>query len=107
MQTMYLHDDFLDVKILYLYCFNHVPSMNYINKIDGEKPLHAIKEKFAGNDQSYTSAQMVTKEKEKNEFDWTILIVIMDNNCVLELDDNCCELLSRWKERWTLCSTDC
>src|SRR5258708_26535989 len=37
---------FLDAKMLYLYCFNQLPSLNYITGIDSEKAYNAFKEKF-------------------------------------------------------------
>ena len=40
-------DTYLDAKMLYLYYFNHLPSMNFVNQIDGEKAFAAFKEKFA------------------------------------------------------------
>ncbi|HMK25914.1 MAG TPA: AAA family ATPase [Chitinophagaceae bacterium] len=84
-------DDFLDVKILYLYSFNVLPSINFISNIDAEKAFVAIKEKFAGNIKNIHQRQWYKKQKKKFEFDNTI--VIMDKNCVLELDYNCCEIL--------------
>ena len=39
-------DSFMDTKMLYLYCFNALPSINYIGLIDGEKAFASILEKF-------------------------------------------------------------
>ena len=39
-------DTFLDTKILYLYCFNGLPCLNFINNVDGEKAFAMFKEKF-------------------------------------------------------------
>ena len=84
-------DDYLDVKILYLYSFNTLPSINYISHIDAEKAFEAIKEKFAGNIKNIHQRKWYKKQKKKFEFDNTI--VILDNNCVLELDNNWCDIL--------------
>jgi hypothetical protein len=40
-------DNFLDVKMLYLYNFNRLPSIHFIANIDAEKVFAAIKEQFA------------------------------------------------------------
>ena len=84
-------DSFLDAKILYLYCFNLLPSINYIDQVDGEKTFAVIKEKFAGNIKDIHQTKWYKKSKKRFEFDKTV--VIMDNNCILELDDNYCEIL--------------
>ncbi|HEY6503666.1 MAG TPA: AAA family ATPase [Chitinophagaceae bacterium] len=84
-------DDFLDVKILYLYSFNMLPSINFISNIDAEKTFDAIKEKFADNIKNIHQRKWYKKQRKRFEFDNTI--VIMDKNCVLELDSNWCEIL--------------
>jgi len=84
-------DDFLDVKLLYLYSFNMLPSINFISNIDTEKTFDAIREKFADNIKNIHQRKWYKKQKKRFEFDNTI--VILDKNCVLELDDNWCEIL--------------
>ena len=84
-------DTFLDAKILYLYSFNLLPSINFIGQIDGEKTLAMVKEKFAGKIKDIHQTKWYKKKKKRFEFDKTI--VIMDNNCVLDLDDDYCEIL--------------
>jgi hypothetical protein len=84
-------DSFLDAKILYLYSFNLLPSINFIGKIDGEKAFTAITTEFAGNIKNIHQTRWYKRKKKRFEFDKTILI--MDNNCVLEFDDDYCEIL--------------
>ena len=84
-------DSFLDAKILYLYCFNLLPSIHYIGQVDGEKAFAAIQEKFAGNIKKIHQTRWYQKKKKGFEFDKTILV--MDNNCLLEMDDYYCEIL--------------
>ena len=89
-------DSFLDAKILYLYSFNMLPSIHYIGQIDGEKAFAMIKEKFAGRIKNIHQTKWYKKGKKRFEFDKTI--VILDNNCVLELDDYYCEILHDGKQ---------
>ena len=84
-------DSFLDAKMLYLYSFNLLPSVNFIGQIDGEKTFVAIKEKFAGNIRNVHQTRWYKRKKKRFEFDKTIMI--LDNNCVLELDEDYCEIL--------------
>ena len=84
-------DDFLDVKILYLYSFNLLPSINFISNIDAEKTFDAITEKFADNIKNIHQRKWYKKQKKQFVFENTI--VILDKNCVLELDHNWCEIL--------------
>lgn len=82
---------FLDAKTLYLYYFNLLPNINYINQIDGEKTFAAIKEKFAEDIKSIHRTTWYKRKKGKFQFDMTI--VTMNNNCIIELDENYCEIL--------------
>jgi hypothetical protein len=84
-------DDFLDIKILYLYSFNTLPSINFISDIDAEKAFNAIREKFAGSIRNVHQRRWYKRKKKRFEFDNTI--VIMDNNCIVEMDSNWCEIL--------------
>ncbi len=84
------NDDFLDIKMLYLYSFNKLPSVNFMDDIDAEKAFEAIKEGFAGNIKNIHQRKWY-KKKKGFEFDNTV--IIMDNNCVLELDADWCEIL--------------
>jgi hypothetical protein len=84
-------DNFLDVKMLYLYNFNRLPSIHFIANIDGEKAFAAIKEKLAGEIMNIHQRKWYKKKKKVFEFDNTV--IVMNGNCMLELDDNFCEIL--------------
>jgi SpoVK/Ycf46/Vps4 family AAA+-type ATPase len=84
-------DDFLDVKMLYLYNFNRLPSIHFIANIDGEKVFAAIKEKFAGKILNIHQRKWYKKRKKEFEFDNTV--IVLDCNCMLELDGCYCEIL--------------
>ncbi len=88
-------DDFLDAKMLYLYCFNVLPSRNYIGRINGEKAFRTIKEKMASKIVAEHTYRWYRLEKKKYEFDKTVLI--LDNQCLLEFDENYCEIYHNGK----------
>ncbi len=84
-------DSFLDSKMLYLYCFNVLPSINFIGQIEGEKAFNVIREKYSTRISKIYQTRWYKKKKKRFEFDKTL--IILDNNCVLEIDDNYCEIL--------------
>lgn len=91
-------DSFLDAKILYLYCFNVLPSINYIGQIDGEKAFNAIKEKFSSSIKNVHQTRFYKNKKKEYQFDTTI--IVMDNNCILEFDDYYCEIFHDGKRTY-------
>lgn len=89
-------DVFLDAKMLYLYCFNHLPSMNYINNVDGEKAYEVFKERFADRINHTHQYKWYKRKTKKYQFDRTVLI--LKNNCIVEFDDNYCEFFHNGKD---------
>ncbi len=84
-------NDFLDVKILYLYSFNMLPSIHYIPDIDAERVFEAIREKFRDRIKNIHQRKWYKSKKKRFEFDNTI--IIMDKNCLMELDSDWCDIL--------------
>jgi len=89
-------DRFLETKILYLYCFNELPSLHFINNIDGEKAFAVFKEKYGQLFNHVHQYRWYKREAKKYQFDKTV--VILKNNCLLEFDDNYCEILHDGKQ---------
>ena len=90
-------DCFLDSKTLYLYCFNLLPSINYIGHIDGEKSFAGFKERFSGLIDHVHQYQWYKIKRNAYQFDKTILL--LSNNCILEFDDNYCEIYHDGKQQ--------
>jgi len=84
-------DHFLDAKVLYLHCFNMLPCLNFINYIDGEKTFAAIKEKFGEQIRHIHQYRWYKRKKKRYQFDRTL--IILNNNCIVELDEGYCEIL--------------
>ncbi len=83
-------------KMLYIYQFNTLPSIQYIGFIDGEKLFTAIKEKFASLITSVHQYRSYDRKKNKSHFDETILL--LNNQCLIELDEGYCEILHDGKQ---------
>lgn len=84
---------FLESKSMFLYHFNHPPSIFFKNGIDGEKAYRKIKERYGSAIvQTYTYRQE-TQSIKASEFDETI--VVFSNGCLLEFDkEYCCMMHS-------------
>lgn len=83
-------DYFLSAKVLYLYYFNLLPSLSYINHIDGEKTFGAIKEKFGDQIKHIHEYRLYKRKQKQYEFDTTI--VILEGNCLIEIEDDYLEI---------------
>jgi hypothetical protein len=81
---------FLDAKTLYLYCFNQLPSVNFINGIDAEKAFAGFKEKFGHRIVRIHQYQWYKHKRKRYQFDVTLLV--MDNECLIEFENNYCEI---------------
>lgn len=104
---------FLDSKGLYLYWFSSLPSVHFINWVNGEKAYQAFKETFGFLVESEHQYRCLDKKRKRFEFDETFLL--LRNNCLVEFDEGyckilhdgrqeaflrqCTELVSRFKER--------
>jgi hypothetical protein len=65
--------------------------VNFINYVDGEKAFSAFSQKFAQLITRVHRYRWYKRKAKKFQFDRTLLI--LKNNCIVELDDNYCEVL--------------
>jgi hypothetical protein len=77
----------MNLKTLYLYTFNRLPSVHFINNIEGEKAYALFKEVFSQLIVSEYKYRWYDKEKRKYRFDETVFI--LSNHCIVEIDDYC------------------
>ena len=84
-------EHFIDAKNLYLHSFNKLPSLNYLNGINGEKAFEAVREKYAGLVQEVHTYQWYKRNRKKYQFDTTI--VLLSNRCILEFDEGWCTIM--------------
>ena len=89
-------DRFLDTKILFLHCFNVLPSLNFINQVDGEKAFNTFSERYKDNISRVHRYRWYKLKKKNYQFDRTV--VIMKSNCIIEFDDDYCEIKPTFKK---------
>jgi hypothetical protein len=82
---------FLDTKILYLYCFNMLPSLSFIDQLDGEKAFGAFKDKFGERIEHIHQYRWYKQKQKKYQFDRTV--IILKSNCLIEFGPGYCEIL--------------
>lgn len=82
---------YLDIKILYLYYFNTLPSLSFISQVEGEKAYPVFAEKY--KDQIVRSHQYRWYERKKKRYQFDKTIIVLKNRCLLELDEDYAQIL--------------
>ena len=82
---------FLDIKTLYLYYFNTLPSLSFISQVEGEKSYAVFSEKFKEQIAYRHQYRWYERKKKRYQFDKTV--IILKNNCLLELDEDYAQIL--------------
>ena len=78
---------FLNSQSLYLYQFGRLPSVHFMNGLDGEKAYNAFKSAFADLIEHEHHYRWYDKKKKRFQFDETFFI--LKNRCVVEMKDYC------------------
>jgi ATPase family associated with various cellular activities (AAA) len=91
------NNHYLDSKALYLYCFNSIPCISFVDSIDGEKAFVAFEQQYGAMIESIHHYRTIKRKKKKAEFDDTL--VILKNKCVLEFDSSYCEILYSYQSQ--------
>jgi hypothetical protein len=86
---------FLNSKSIYLYHFNALPSLHFINNIAGEKAYKAFKEVFGYLIITEHQYRWFEKKRKRYQFDETLFL--LSNNCLVEIKDYC-EILHDGKQ---------
>jgi ATPase family associated with various cellular activities (AAA) len=82
---------YLDTRMLYLQSFNTLPSLAFMNNMDGEMACRRFREKFAHLIKYVHVYNSYDSAKKKYQFDKTA--VILSNKMMIEFDEYYCELL--------------
>ena len=81
---------FLDAKMLYLYCFNMVPNINFMNHINAEKAYIAFKSEYENQIIRIHQSKWYKRKKKEYQFDKTL--VVLKSKCVVEFAGDYCEI---------------
>lgn len=82
---------FMETKALYVYYFDMLPSIDFINGIDGEKAFAAFRKKFAALISYVHTYRWYKRQNKKFQFDRTVMI--LNNNFLVEFESGYCEIL--------------
>lgn len=90
------YNNYVEIKVMYLHRFGSIPSIQFVNDIDSEKALPAIREQFEKN---------ILEQYQRSYFDWqenkqvvTNTIIALANETLLELGTGYAEILFNQKE---------
>ncbi|MBC7947592.1 MAG: AAA family ATPase [Chitinophagaceae bacterium] len=83
-------DSFLDSRILYMYCFNALPSIHFIGRVEGEKVFEEIRERLSRRIKHVHKTKWYKQKKKGFEFDKTV--IVCDNKCLIEIGNCYCEI---------------
>jgi energy-coupling factor transporter ATP-binding protein EcfA2 len=90
------NNNFMCGKTLFMYCFNALPSSAYVGGTDGEKAFNSISEKYGALIKSVHGYRYHNAREGKCNFNETYMI--LTNNCIIEFDDNYCEIYHDGKQ---------
>ena len=87
---------FMETKALYLYHFDTLLNVNLIPQVDGERAFIAFKERFVLFISDTYEYCWYNHPKKKFQFDRTL--IILNNNCVVEFDNDYCKIVHNGKQ---------
>ncbi|MDF2187044.1 AAA family ATPase [Paraflavitalea sp. CAU 1676] len=82
---------FIDCQALYMYCFTSIPSISYVDDIEGETAFDAFREQYKDHISSVHTYRWIRRKDKDVEFDDTV--VILHDRCVLEFGEGYCKIL--------------
>jgi len=88
---------YYESKILYMYHFNLLPSIQYVGRLNGEKAYKAVIEKYNHLIVSTNQYRWYNRKKRKSDFNETV--ITLSNNCLLEFNEEYCEILHDGKQQ--------
>jgi len=78
---------FLSAKNLYMHYFHLLPNMNFMDSMDGEQVLKAVKDIYANKIERIHQYSWFEHKAKKYEFDTTV--VVMRQNFIMEIFQDC------------------
>jgi hypothetical protein len=83
--------NFIDSKSLYIYRFGVIPSVNYVDDIEGEKAFKAFREKHADAVEAVYTYRYFSRLEKEAGFNDTILV--LKDKCILHFGEGYCKVL--------------
>ena len=83
--------NFLDSKAFFVYCYQQPPCISWVDQVDTAKILAYIKKEYASAIKGIYQYSKYNKKKKASEFHRTI--VLLADNCMLEMAYEYCEIL--------------
>jgi GTPase SAR1 family protein len=81
---------FLESKSLYMYSFNVIPCITYIDDVEGKKASMAFKEKFS---EQVLSAYEYKEQERKGKQRFIQCIMVLKNECIIEFNKGYTKIL--------------
>ncbi|WP_276480608.1 AAA family ATPase [Paraflavitalea pollutisoli] len=81
---------FIDCQALYMYCFAGIPSVHFVDDIEGEKAFDAFSVQFKDLIESVHTYRYIRRKDKKADFDDTV--VIMKDRRLLQFSEGYCKI---------------
>lgn len=82
---------FIDCQALFMYCFTSIPSISFVDDIEGEKAFKVFQEQYKDQISSVHTYRCIRRNDKVADFDDTV--VILQDRCVLEFGEGYCKIL--------------
>jgi len=89
-------NSFLDCKAYYMYMYQQVPCITWVDQINTEKVLKHIRTEYADAITGIFQYSKYSRKKKKSLYDKTI--ILLSENCLVELGGDYCEVLHTHKD---------
>jgi hypothetical protein len=84
-------NSFLDCKAYYMYAYQQVPCITWVDQVNTDKVLKHIKTEYAGAITGIFQYSKYDRKKKKSLYSTTI--ILLKDNCLVELCGDYCEIL--------------
>lgn len=85
------HNDFLDSKAFFMYCYQQPPCIAWVDQVNNEKILEYVREKYSDVIKGIYQYSEYKRKKKAPKFYRTI--VLLADNCMLEMAYGYCQVL--------------
>lgn len=94
--SIFVDTNFIESRAYFLYYFNEPPCINWIDNVNTDKALQYIKKEYADAITGIYQKAKYNRKSKKSSFE--ITLVVLKNNCLIELGSSYCEVLHRHQD---------